>query len=145
LKDVVYSSYTSSKKNRPPETMNRDNLEKRVSKRYPPTVYVNIYEADTNKFFGLMADLSKTGFKLSSQNELTTNQPYHLAIRNPFASPKAPLYPFVVKAQWCRQREDGVYETGFEFIELEKESDDLFVRLNEDFQAAANLINRMDD
>jgi len=124
--------------------MARSELEKRLRNRYPPTLYVSVYDGDTEDFFGLLADLSRTGFRVSSKNDLSVDRDYNLAIKNPFSKSSETLNCFVVKAVWCEQNKDGLFDTGFKFVSFEDESEDLFKRMMEDFAETAKSINRID-
>jgi hypothetical protein len=132
--------------------MDRSEIEKRLKTRYPPSIYVIVYKGDdldpaskAQAFFGMLADLSTTGFKLSTESEILTDQEYLLAIRNPFSGRSGELNPFTVKAIWCSQNQDGLYDAGFQFVSYQGESEMLFKRLITDFESTARSINKLDE
>ena len=125
--------------------MKRADIEKRLQERYPPTIYVSVFQGDDNGFFGLLADLSHTGFKLCTQLDLSSNETYELALRNPFSGRANDFNQFSVIAKWSKKNPDGIYEAGFEFVGFADESKALFERLNLDFETTAKAMNAMEE
>lgn len=125
--------------------MKRADIEKRLQTRYPPTIYVSVFDAISHKFFGLLADLSQTGFKLCTQLDLSTNKHYELALRNPFSGTGNDFNRFSVTIKWSKKNPDGIYEAGFEFINFSDESKALFERLKLDFETTAKAMNAMEE
>src|SRR5690606_15600438 len=117
--------------------MSRRELEQRMATRYPPSIYVSLYHANNHDFFGLLADLSETGFKLVSDSEIVTDQHYTLSACNPFSVTLGDYITFTVNAIWCRKNDDELYEAGFQFTETNDESEKLFSQLTTDFEATA--------
>lgn len=115
--------------------MTQSDLEKRVKARYPASMFVSVYLRSNNEFFGLLADLSSTGFKLTSEAEITADTEYELAIRNPFSGHHGELNFFSVKAIWCGKNNDGVFDSGFNFLKHDQACEALFTRLKEDFES----------
>ena len=129
--------------------MTASELEKRLKTRYPSTIYVSVFMASDYEFFGLLADLSSSGFKLCSDSEIISAQEYALAIRNPFSGRSGEFIPFTVKAIWCHKSNDGLYEAGFQFPDSADAADDstseaFFKQLREDFEATARAINLLE-
>jgi PilZ domain len=124
--------------------MDRSELENRLKKRYPSSLYVSVFLGSNGEFFGLLADLSGTGFKLTTGAEITINTEYALAIKNPFSGRSDELNHFAVQSVWCQQNQDGLYDAGFQFIHFEPETEKLFKRLSIDFESTARSMNKLE-
>lgn len=125
--------------------MSQADLEKRVRDRQTAYLYVSIYKADGGSFFGLLADLSKSGFKLTSEKAVTADAEYKLAIKNPHLSPADQINTFVAKAMWSAEKEHGLYETGLQFVSASDGAKALFLKLERDFEATAKAIRDLDE
>lgn len=117
--------------------MSQSELENRLKQRYPSSLFVSVFLGSDKEFFGLLVDLSSTGFKLSTGAELLTKQEYGLAIRNPFSGRNEDFNYFSASAIWCQEGQDGLYEIGFQFASFEEETEGLFKRLLTDFESTA--------
>ena len=124
--------------------MTQSELEKRMRARRTAYLYVSLYLKSNHHFFGLLADLSKTGFKMTSESEIESDKEFELAIKNPHMAPANTLNFFSAKAMWSTPQENGIYETGFQFVERSTESAALFRRLEGDFEATAKAIYELD-
>lgn len=125
--------------------MSKADLEKRVRDRQTAYLYVSIYKEDGGGFFGLLADLSKGGFKLTSEKAVESNQEYKLAIKNPHLSPADQVNTFVAKAMWSTEKEHGLFETGLQFVSSSDDAKALFQRLERDFEATSVAIEELDE
>lgn len=125
--------------------MQRSDIEKRLTARYPPSIYVSVFNGGNYSFFGLLADLSKTGFKLSTQAKISVDQQFELALKNPFSGKSNDYNQFSVQAKWCKKNHDGLYEAGFEFLDFQDASKSLFERLNADFETTAIAMNKLEE
>src|SRR5690606_19388388 len=108
-------------------------------------LYVSIYQAEGGKFFGLLADLSEGGFKLTSEAPIEANKEFSLAIKNPHMDPAYQINTFTAKSMWHSEKEHGLHETGFQFVELSKAAEALFAKLESDFEATAKAIRELDE
>ena len=129
--------------------MTPSELEKRLKIRYPSTIYVSVYTGNNYEFFGLLADLSGSGFKLCSDSEIISAQDYALAIRDPFSERGGEYIPFSVRAIWCHKSNDGLYEAGFQFPDSANggtgsAGESFFKQLRDDFKATARAINQLE-
>jgi len=123
--------------------MDRSELENRLKKRYPSSLYVSVFLGTSGEFFGLLADLSGTGFKLTTGDEITLDTHYELAIKNPFSGRSDELNQFSVRSIWCQQNRDGLYDAGFHFLSFDTETEKLFKRLSIDFESTSRSINKL--
>lgn len=125
--------------------MSQSDLEKRVRERQTAYLYVSIYQADGGNFFGLLADLSKGGFKLTSEKPIESDKEFKLAIKNPHLDPPDQVNTFSAKSMWSAEKEHGIFETGFQFISASDGAKSLFLRLEADFESTANAIRELDE
>lgn len=124
--------------------MSQSELEKRIRERRTAYLYVSIYTKSNNNFFGLLADLSDTGFKMTSETSIECDKDYDLAIKNPHMAPANTLNFFSAKAMWCTDQGNGIFETGFQFTERADNTNALFGKLEGDFEATAKAIYELD-
>ena len=125
--------------------MSKADLEKRVRDRQTAYLYVSIYNEQGGGFFGLLADLSKGGFKVTSEKPIENNKDYKLAIKNPHMAPADQINTFVARAMWVADKEHGLYETGFQFVSMTEEAKGLFAKLERDFSATSKAIQELDE
>ena len=125
--------------------MSKQDLEKRVRDRQTAYLYVSIYNANGGGFFGLLADLSKSGFKLTSEKPIENNQEFKLAIKNPHMAPADQINTFVARSMWAAEKEHGIFETGFQFVSMSDDAKGLFVTLERDFAATSKAIQELDE
>jgi len=125
--------------------MSQAELEKRVRDRQTAYLYVSIYMADGGSFFGLLADLSKGGFKLTSEKEVPADTEFKLAIKNPHMAPADQINTFVAKSMWSAEKEHGLYETGLQFVSASDGAKALFIKLERDFEATSKAIQDLDE
>jgi c-di-GMP-binding flagellar brake protein YcgR len=125
--------------------MSQEDLEKRVKDRQTAYLYVSIYKADGGNFFGLLADLSKGGFKLTSEKPVEADKEYKLAIKNPHMSPADQINTFVAKALWSAEKEHGIFETGLQFVTASENAKALFTKLEGDFESTSRAIQDLDE
>ncbi len=125
--------------------MSQSDLEKRVRDRQTAYLYVSIYQADAGSFFGLLADLSKGGFKLTSEKIIESDKEYKLAIKNPHLDPPDQINTFSAKSMWSAEKEHGIFETGFQFVSASEGAKSLFMKLESDFESTANAIRELDE
>lgn len=122
-------------------TPSHSQLEKRLRTRHPSAIYVSVFYGENKTFFGLLADLSSTGFRLSTEQAIIVDKHYDLMIRNPFSEHSDELKAFSAQAMWSRQSDDGLYDSGFQFVDFEGETKALFTRISEDFEDIAQVMN----
>lgn len=125
--------------------MSQADLEKRIRDRQTAYLYVSIYKANGGNFFGLLADLSEGGFKLTSEEAVESEKEFDLAIKNPHLDPADQINTFSARSMWSAEKEHGIFETGFQFVELSKGAEALFSRLESDFEATAKAIQELDE
>jgi len=125
--------------------MTKQELEKRVRDRQTAYLYVSIYHANGGGFFGLLADLSKSGFKLTSEKPIENNKEFKLAIKNPHMAPADQINTFVARSMWAAEKEHGIFETGFQFVSMSEDAKGLFVTLERDFAATSKAIQELDE
>lgn len=125
--------------------MSQSDLEKRVKDRQTAYLYVSIYRADGGNFFGLLADLSKGGFKLTSEKAIEADKEFKLAIKNPHLDPADQINTFSAKSMWSSEKEHGIFETGFQFVSASEGAKSLFLKLEADFQSTAVAIRKLDE
>ena len=125
--------------------MSQAELEKWVKDRQTAYLYVSIYKADGGSFFGLLADLSKGGFKLTSEKPVEADQDYNLAIKNPHMAPADQINTFVAKAMWSAEKEHGIFETGLQFVSATDNAKALFAKLERDFESTSKAIHDLDE
>ena len=125
--------------------MTKQELEKRVRDRQTAYLYVSIYNANGGSFFGLLADLSKSGFKLTSEKPIENNKEFKLAIKNPHMAPADQVNTFVARSMWVAEKEHGIFETGFQFVSMSDDAKGLFVTLERDFAATSKAIQELDE
>ncbi len=125
--------------------MSQADLEKRVRDRQTAYLYVSIYKADGGSFFGLLADISKSGFKLTSESPVEGDQEFKLAIKNPHLDPANQVNTFVAKSMWSAEKDHGLHETGFQFVSASKGAQALFIKLESDFEATSIAIQDLDE
>lgn len=125
--------------------MSQADLEKRVRDRQTAYLYVSIYKADGGSFFGLLADLSKGGFKLTSEKAIPENTEFKLAIKNPHMAPADQINTFIAKSMWSAEKEHGIFETGLQFVSASDGAKALFLKLERDFEATAKAIQELDE
>ncbi len=125
--------------------MSKEELEKRIRERRTAYLYVSIYKASGGGFFGLLADLSRSGFKLTSEAAIEENTEFNLAIRNPHLVPADQINTFTAKSMWSSAKEHGLFETGFQFVSASDGAKGLFLRLEKDFEATAKAIQELDE
>ncbi len=124
--------------------MKRSEIEKRLQTRYSPSLYISVFEGSDDDFFGLLADLSSTGFKLSTGNETEKGKVYRFSVKNPFSGRGGELNYFRAEQVWCKNSDDGLLESGFQFAGYEGESEKLFKRLIIDFESTARSMNKLE-
>lgn len=125
--------------------MSQADLEKRIRDRQTAYLYVSIYKANGGNFFGLLADLSEGGFKLTSEEPVESEKEFDLAIKNPHLDPGDQINTFSARSMWSAEKEHDIFETGFQFLELSKGAEALFSRLEGDFEATAKAIHELDE
>ena len=125
--------------------MSKAELEQRVRERQTAYLYVSIYQADGGKFFGLLADLSKGGFKLTSEQAVEEGVEFKLAIKNPHLDPADQINTFSAKSMWSAEKEHGIFETGFQFVSASENAKALFIKLENDFEVTSRAIAELDE
>lgn len=121
--------------------MTTSSLEKRLRTRHPSAIYVSVFHGADRAFFGLLADLSSSGFRLSTEQAIIVDKHYDLLIRNPFSEEANEYKAFSAQAMWTRQSDDGLYDSGFKFVDFEGETKALFTHISENFEAIARAMN----
>ena len=97
--------------------------EKRKHRRATLLYYLKIYDLETEKFVGHLADISLGGLKLVSESEIIPGNDFHLRICLP--EDQYCQKSFTVKARSCWSKTDinpDYYASGFYYITLSLEN-----------------------
>jgi hypothetical protein len=125
--------------------MSQGDLEKRIKDRQTAYLYVSIYKADGGEFFGLLADLSQNGFKITAEKSIEADKEFKLAIKNPHLDPADQINTFTAQSMWTAEMDHGLFETGFQFVSASDGAKVLFERLEVDFESTATAIQELDE
>lgn len=108
-------------------------VDKRRQSRKTPVNYIEVYNADTEEFFGSLADLNVGGLRLLAPRELNRDRSYPLRLRLPRSIGEADEIHFTAACRWqtaCSNALlEGSYHAGLEIVDLTPLDADLLSNL----------------
>jgi len=117
--------------------------EKRHDERLRPGIKINVYNRDTNEFFGYLADISSTGIMLLGENMIARDGIYQLKIELPIEIDGRRELTFDAESIWCKCDPESYYnKAGFRLSKVSPEVEEIirkFVRTSE-FQNMAGYV-----
>ncbi len=110
---------------------------KRKADRRNVAYYLAVTEPGTNKFLGVVLDISSKGFKLDGQAKTPdgTVRRFYINLPDDIASQSART--FTARSKWCRpdKIDPSSYVVGYEFINISPENAAFFQQIFEAYGA----------
>lgn len=105
--------------------------EKRNLKRKAFSYYMQVVDDNEEKPIGYLTDISQTGFRLDSKQELTVNRTYSLRLDLPEDMSTKSSLTLVARNRWCRHDEldPFVYNVGFQIVSMDPEDAAIYQRI----------------
>ncbi|MEW5924978.1 MAG: PilZ domain-containing protein [Candidatus Zixiibacteriota bacterium] len=102
----------------------------RKTPRSRPRSYLGVFDRETDKLLGGLADLTADGIMLFGDTAFQVNQTCDVRLTLPKAILECREIVFSVSCVWCRRSVDTVlYHTGFKIIDITEEEKGKITRL----------------
>jgi hypothetical protein len=96
--------------------------ERRKFRRRKTGVFFGIFERNTDKYFGRLVDITIQGVLLISERPIETDVVYQFRMDLPEEVCGVTSIIFDAESRWTQKsKEDGLYDTGFQFIRITPE------------------------
>jgi hypothetical protein len=111
--------------------------ERRKRDRKDFTYYVQLFDHDTQKLVGHLADINSGGFKLDSQNPMPINKDFRFRLDLTSEVAYKPYMVFVARSRWCKvdPLDPFCYNIGFQLVNISPEDAAIFNRMADKFGA----------
>ena len=105
--------------------------ERRQLSRRNFSYYMRVTDEATGKLVGHFSDISTGGFKLDSNNLVSSNTDYRLRIDQTGEISNKSSITFKARARWCNVDafDPNLYNVGFQIIEMTPGDYDIFVKM----------------
>ncbi len=129
MKNMTAHSLPSAQGKKPPRAEQR--RQSRKDFRY----YMQVFDMDTQKLLGHLADINSGGFKLDTQNPIPINKDFRLRLDLTSEIAHKPGMIFVARSRWCKVDpfDPFSYNVGFQLIKISSEDVEIFNRMMEKY------------
>jgi hypothetical protein len=113
--------------------VNKD-IEGRHTQRKQIIYYLKVYDQDTGKLLGYLADLTTKGLMVIGDQKIKKGKTFHLRMDLPKEMKGSKKIAFKARVMWCKpDANPGFFDTGYRMMNLSKEDTRTIAVLIQDF------------